>query len=240
MNRIHLLLTLSSLNVLFVTVERFSFTTKVLLQPYNFLRLHEVFQIVTLILFTVLIPFFLLKEVTGNFEALKTKKGTILGMTFIIGIYFYSTGNGIHELASFFFNSYCPTDRLSTIQCNGMFFNDYYFGNILYFMGAVFMNLPLLLFERNRPRKTLAKKDYFFIILNALVYGFAIFAYAGFDRVLVGLIYSLIFTIIADSLLFSYKKGYKYLPLTIYSSVSYTAGTIAAILVRLFSLVISS
>jgi len=61
MNRLNVLLTLSSLDVLLVTLERFSFTTQVVLQPYSFLRLHEVFQIATLILFTVLIPTFVLR-----------------------------------------------------------------------------------------------------------------------------------------------------------------------------------
>ncbi len=234
MKRILYLISFSSLNVLLVTIERFSFTTKVLLQPFNFLRLHEVFQIVTLILFTVIIPFLLLKEVTRNFDLLKTRRGILLGVIFISGIYFYATGNGIHELASFFFNTYCPIDRLSTIQCNGMFFNDYYFGNILYFIGAILMNLPLLLFEQKNPQKQMRKKEMLLLILNAFIYAFAIFAYAAFDKVLVGLVYAVIFTGISVYFFIKVKSEYKRYPLATYSVIAYTVGTVFAAFVRLF------
>lgn len=70
MKRLHVLLTLSSLDVILVTIERFSPTTQILLQPASFLRLHEVLQIVTLILFTVLIPTFVLREMSDGLAAL--------------------------------------------------------------------------------------------------------------------------------------------------------------------------
>ena len=44
MSRLNVLLTLSSLDVLLVTVECFSFTTQIALQLASFLRLHEVLQ----------------------------------------------------------------------------------------------------------------------------------------------------------------------------------------------------
>lgn len=56
MKRFHLLFRLNSLAVVLVSLERFSFTTRVLLQPSQFLRLHEALQIGVLILATVLIP----------------------------------------------------------------------------------------------------------------------------------------------------------------------------------------
>ena len=107
MSRLNVLLTLASLNVLLVTIERFSFTTQVILQPYSFLRLHEALQIATLILFTVIIPVFVLREVTHGFDTLKTSTGMALLVCVVIGIYFYATGNGIHELASFQLNTFC-------------------------------------------------------------------------------------------------------------------------------------
>src|SRR5689334_14643086 len=105
MHRLNWLFTFSSINVLLVTIERFSFTTHVLLPPYNFLRLHEVLQIGTLILFTVLIPLFLLREVTQQWAALQMRDGMLCLTIFVIGLYFYATGNGVHELASFQFNT---------------------------------------------------------------------------------------------------------------------------------------
>ena len=234
MSRINFLLTLSSLNVLLVTIERFSFTTQVFLQPFNFLRLHEVFQMLTIILATVIIPFFILREVTDNFSALKSTKGVILGTLFITGIYFYATGNGVHELGSFAFNTYCETKNVTGNLCGGLFFNDYYFGNILYFIGAFLMNIVIILFERDHPQKIpIAGKNLAILITNSVVYAFAIFAYSGFDRVLVGLVYSLISMVVIDVLLLTARTKPKHLPFTLYAASTYTLGTLASLLMRL-------
>lgn len=232
MKRIHLLLTLSSLNVVLVTIERYSFTTKILLQPYSFLRLHELVQMTTLILFTVLIPAFLLKEVTDNFKLLQTKKGQLWGLVFLIAVYFYATGNGLHEVASFLFNTFCDTKKFTSTVCGAMFFNDYYTGNIIYFIGAYLMNLVIIVFELMHPRLTATKKDLIFVSINALVYALAIFAYAAFDRVLVGMVYSLISMITADILMIFSRKKIAKIPLTFYFALSYSVGTLAALIAR--------
>jgi hypothetical protein len=111
MRRFHILFSLNSLVVVLVSIERFSFTTHILLSPYQFLRLHEAVQMTVLILATAILPFFLLKEVTGNFSLLtKGKKSMLfLGVLFIAGIYFYASGNAFHELASFMLNQYSDT-----------------------------------------------------------------------------------------------------------------------------------
>lgn len=234
MNRLNWLFTFSSLNVLLVTIERYSFTTKVLLQPDSFLRLHEVFQMTFIILLTVILPFLLLKEISGNFKLLKNPKGFYLLLTFIIGIYFYATGNGVHELASFQFNHYCDTKSFGGDLCGGFFFNDYYFGNILYFFGGILMNLPLLMLERTKQYFKFNKKELIILTVNAVVYGLAIFAYSGFDRVLVGLTYSTILMILACYYLFTSKKSFNKLPVTLSLAICYSLGTIGAVLVRIF------
>lgn len=233
MHRINWLLTLSSLNVLLVTIERFSFTTKILLQPYSFIRFHEVFQICTLILFTVLIPVYLLKEATHQWELLKTKYGTLLLTVFVTGVYFYATGNGVHELGSFQFHHYCDINNATDDLCGGFFFNDYYFGNGLYFFGAMLMNLPLFIFERMKPNTTFAKKDMLPLWINSAIYAFAIFAYAAFDRVLVGLVYSLVMTAIVTGFFFSRKKPVHAYPITASQMIAYILGTVASLFVRL-------
>lgn len=232
MKRLHWLFTLTSLTVILVTIERFSFTTKIILQPYSFLRLHEVFQISVLILATVVIPFFLLRELSHNFEFLKTKKGIWLGVMFIIGVYFYATGNGVHELGSYLFNTFCDTKYYRSVVCGSMFFNDYYFGNILYFIGAYLIYVSLILFELMKPAIKYTKKDFILITLNSLVFALTIFAYAGFDRVLVGLVYSLITMGTIDALFLLSRKKYTIIPFTTYCVVAYTLGTVASLLVR--------
>lgn len=234
MNRLNLIFTLSSLSVVLVTIERFSFTTKILLQPYNFLRLHELVQMSLLILLTVLIPFFLLKEITTNFKVLKSQKDCFLVALFIVGVYFYATGNGVHEVSSFYYNHYCDTKRVAGDLCGGFFFNDYYTGNILYFAGGILMIAALLFLEKDRPNGRFQNKDLPILIINALLYAFAIVAYAAFDKVLVGLIYSIAVAIMAGILFSTIRKRYVRYPVITYTTLTYILGTVAAILTRLF------
>src|SRR3989344_43000 len=233
MHALNRLFTLSSLSVLLVTIERFSFTTKILLQPYDFLRLHELVQMVVIILLTVIIPFLLLREITGNFETVRRKPGFWLLSLFIVGVYFYATGNGVHEVSSFNFNQYCETQNFDDSLCGGLFVNDYYTGNILYFMGGALMVSSLLLFERLRPNQTFSRKDRGILLANAVVYAFAIFAYAAFDRVLVGMVYSVILTLISLYLFWPLRKKYLQYPVITYTTLTYAIGTLAALVVRL-------
>jgi len=232
MKRINWLFTFTSLSVLLVTIERFSFTTSIILQPYSYLRLHEVVQMTLIILLTIIIPAFFLKEVSHNFEALKTKKGQIISLLFLIGVYFYATGNGVHEVASYLFNTFCPVNSFKSTLCGSMFFNDYYFGNILYFIGAFLMTVPLILLERMYPNKTFTRKDLPVLVINGIIYAFAIFAYAAFDRVLVGLFYSLITMIVVDILFLSIKGKKLHHPYTLFGVITYTLGTLASLIIR--------
>lgn len=233
MKRLHILLSLSSLNVLLVTIERFSFTTEIILQPANFLRLHELVQMTTLILFTVLIPLFVLREVSNQFETLKTRAGMALLVCFVIGIYFYATGNGIHELASFQWNTFCPPADAQSIMCQGMFFNDYYFGNGLYFVGAFLLNTSLILLEGMNPVAPASRRDMLLIGANALIYSLAIIAYAAFDVVLVGLVFTLISMATIDLLLWRSRHALVTRPFSSYAAIAYTIGGILGLIIRI-------
>lgn len=234
MHPLNKLFVLSSLSVILVSIERYSATTKVLLQPNNFLRLHELIQMTVLILITVIIPFFLLYEITNRFEKVKTKSGFYLLLLFIVGVYFYATGNGLHEVSSFNFNTYCDPESFRGNLCTGFYINDYYTGNILYFIGGIGMVLSLLIAEKIYPSVTYRKKDLKFTIINALIYSLAIFAYAAFDEVLVGLVYSVIITLTAGWLFLKVRRNYLHYPVITYTVITYGVGTIGAVLVRFF------
>lgn len=223
--------TLLSLNAVLVTAERFSFTTKVILQPYSFLRLHEVIQMSVIILISVIIPFFILKEITRNFESLKMTKGTILGLIFIIGLYFYSTGNGLHEVASHQFNTFCGA-RINSMLCGNMFFNDFYTGNILYFVGLFLSNLSLILFELMAPAKRFSNSDLGVTFINSFVLALTFFAYAAFDTVLVGLAYVIISAVIFVPILIMNKNKLRSLPFTAYTALAYLLSAVTALIVR--------
>ena len=233
MKRLHILFSLTSLSVALVIIERLSFTTRILLQPYDFLRLHEVVQILVLILATVLIPFFLFKTVTDDFALLKAnKKNMFLGVLFITGIYFYASGNAFHELASFTLNQYCDVKNISGPLCQGLFFNDYYAGNVLYFIGLFLITVIPVLIEISQPLFIMQRRDFWLILPNALIYALAIVAYAGLDVVVVGFFYALITALFVIGVLLVNLKNRGHLPVTNYTMLTYVVGTIVTCIVR--------
>lgn len=185
-----------------------------------------------IILITVILPFLILKEVTNNFSFLKSRNGFLLTLAFVIGVYFYSTGNGVHEMASFLFNNYCDVKKFSGNLCSGLFLNDYYTGNILYFIGGALMIIPLLLIENANQIIKFNKNEFIILFTNAVVYSLAIFAYAAFDTVLIGLIYSVIITTISLFIFIPLRKKYLQYPVITYTTLTYTLGTIFAVIVR--------
>lgn len=233
MHKVNLLLSLLSLTALLVIIERISPTTEILLQPYNFLRLHEVVQMTVIIFIGIIISFFLLKEISNNFENIRDKKGTICAFMFIIGLYFYSTGNGVHELASFLFNTYCNIKQITGNLCNGLFLNDYYFGNGLYFIGLLLINLSLILLEKRNPLKNTTKMNTIITLANSLLFTVALVAYAAFDRVSMGLFFLIIAVIIAILVIPTSKIKIKYLPFTLYCVFAYSTAAVISFVIRL-------
>lgn len=229
--RMNLLFTASSLSVVLVSVERFSFTTDVLLPPANFLRLHELVQMVVIMLVTVVIQALLLRAVSRGFAALSVWPVLV----FVAGVYFYATGNGVHELGSFTLQTYCDMGSVADDNlCHGLFINDFYTGNVMFFAGALLTNLALLVLERRNPLGADFGRGAFAVLLvNAAVFAVAVVAYAGFDRVLVGLVFTVVMAAVAIGFLVSVGRRYRQFPLITYTAATYALGAVAGVLVRL-------
>jgi hypothetical protein len=234
MSRLNVLFSLTSVSVVLVTVERFSFTQRVLLAPHDFLRLHELLQLTVIILLTVAIPALVLREVSQNFMALRSTAGAWLFMAFIAGVYYYATGNGLHEMASFALSASCDPDHVTGEFCGGLFFNDFYTGNIMYFVGAFLMTASILVLERRHPAgEPLGRGGLAVLAVNAVVFALTVLAYAGFDRVLVGLAYSGAVTLFVLGCFLPIRRRYREHPFTTYTTIAYVLGTIASIAVRI-------
>lgn len=232
MKHLNVILTFSSLTALVIIIERLSPTTRLLLQPYNFIRLHELNQTVLFLPVTVILSFFTLKLLTKNFLALQDKSNKLLMVLFLVGIYLYGAGEGWHEVASFTLNQFCSIDKVIGNLCGSLFINDFYAGNIIFFVGAVFMNISLMGFAAKQPMKGFTNKDMVILVVNSLVYAFTWFAYAAFDKVLIGFLFSIILTIISFGFLMRVKSMLRKYPYIIYSAAAYSFATLATILVR--------
>ncbi len=233
MKSLNVIFTLYSLTALIIIIERLSTTTRILLPPYNFIRLHELNQTVIFLSITVILSFFILKLVTNNFEALKQKSGFWLTLLFIVGTYLYGAGEGWHEVASFTLNQYCNLNHLADNLCNGLFINDYYTGNIIFFIGGVLMNTTLMILSLKKPVKNFNNKDMNILLLNSVVYAFTWFAYAAFDKVLIGLIFSATLTLISGYLFLKIKNKFREYPYITYSAIAYLLATLTTLIIKL-------
>ncbi|HNP71133.1 MAG TPA: hypothetical protein PLO33_12255 [Kouleothrix sp.] len=232
MKRINTIVTLYSLTALVIIIERLLPATRMLLQPYNFIRLHELNQTVIFLTITVILSFFVLQSVTGNFQALQQRANVALAAVFLGGAYLYGAGEGWHEVASFTLNTYCDTRVVAGDLCNGLFINDYYAGNLIFFVGGVLMNSVLLVFATQRASERFDTKDMAILLVNSLVYAFTWFAYAAFDVVLLGLFFAALLALISLVAFAKVRWNAREYPYITYGAVAYTLATIATVLYR--------
>jgi hypothetical protein len=229
MTRMNALFTAASLAVVLVSVERFSFTTGVFLGPSRFLRLHELVQMTVIIPVTLVVLALMLHEVSRRFAALTLAPFLL----FVLGAYSYATGNGVHELGSFTLQTHCDFAEPTGELCVGLYINDFYTGNAMFFAGALLMNVAILVLERRSPTAPYRPAALAVLAVNALVFALAVLAYAAFDRVLVGLVYSVVMAVVALGFLAAVRDRFRQFPFTTYTALTYTVGTVASLAVRL-------
>jgi hypothetical protein len=232
MKRINIIVSLYTLTALVIIIERLLPITQVLLQPYDFIRLHEINQTVLFLPITVILSFFILKSVTDNFRTLNRRLNTVLAVVFLCGVYLYGAGEGWHEVASFTLNTYCDVDNLAGNLCQGLFINDYYAGNLIFFVGGVMMNAVLLILATQQSMQRFNNIDLAILFFNSLVYAFAWFAYAAFDVVLLGLFFAALLTVISLAAFLKVKWNMREYPYITYSAVAYTLATLATLIYR--------
>jgi hypothetical protein len=232
MKRINIIVSLYTLTAIVIIIERLLPATQVLLQPYDFIRLHEINQTVIFLPITVILSFLVLKSVTDDFRTLGRRVNTFLGAIFVCGAYLYGAGEGWHEVASFTLNTYCDVENLSGNLCQGLFINDYYAGNLIFFVGGVMMNTVLLVLATQQRMERFTNTDLAILLVNSLVYALAWFAYAAFDVVLLGLFFATLLAVISLVALMRVKWNAREYPYITYSAVAYTLATIATVIYR--------
>ena len=232
MNKLNWLFTIYSLVALVIIIERLSPITRVLLQPYNFIRMHEINQTVIFLTITVIIAVLQLRIITNDFKALKDRQNLMLFLLFTVGVYLFGAGEGWHEVASFTLNSYCNIHKIINQLCGGLYINDFYAGNIIFFIGAVLINTTILALSARFPMKIFSQKDQTILFINSIVYAFTWFAYAAFDEVLVGLFFSALLMLVSLYYFFRIKNNWRAYPYIIYSALAYTLATLSTLLVK--------
>jgi len=226
MKRVHLLLTGLSITILLLSFNRLTSFTLSYLQPYDFLRWLDFNAMIPIPLLSILLYYFLLREVTYKFSFKKTKLYVFLFALFIVGVYLFGASSGNHEVTNYLNTRFCERGTIDSPLCNIIAYNDDEFSHIIYYLGFVFMNIVLLFMEYNMPRqKGMIKKDYIYISANAIFIGLGIFANLAFEEIGIDLYVFGFLMALSLYLLYS-KKIVSQFPLTYYFAVSYTIGVL--------------
>lgn len=224
---------LNSLVVLAVTIERFSRTTRVVLPPHSFLSLHQLIQTAVLILASVVLAMLLFWETSGHLKALPGRSAMWLSVLFTAGAYLYGAGEGLHELASYLLGARCDADRPVGDLCGGLFVNDFYTGNILFFAGAALITAVPVVAERLNAGLDPRGPGVVSLLVNAVVFAFTVVAYAAFDAVLVGLIFALVMLAFTSLMWLPVRTRASRYPVTTYSFIAYALGAVVSLAIRL-------
>ncbi|MET7694958.1 hypothetical protein ABZT06_44850 [Streptomyces sp. NPDC005483] len=226
-SRLHVLLTLESLVVVLISVNRKAHGTLAFVADNEFLRWVEVDNML-LALCTVLLYYLVTAHVVHNGSKRWGKGLLALGALFTAGTYLYALSFGNHEITNYLHGRFCSASFPP--MCEIVAFNDDVFSDVVFLTGFTLLNVTVMLAQALFPtdRAPLAW-DNALLTVNALFIGAGItaniaFEKAGFDVWAVGAT-----TVLALALLRMSPRQ----PLLRYYAMVYTAGSLATFLVKM-------
>jgi hypothetical protein len=234
MKPFHLLLTGLSGTIILLSLNRLLPLTNGYLQPYDFLRWVDINAMIPIPLITVILYYFLKRNIQEHTSTTTSKHQTLFNILFIIGVYFFAAGSGDHEVTNYLNNRFCNDGEIQSVLCNIIIYNDDTFSHILYYIGFVLLNLALLLTEFTLPRKTpIIKRDLAFISVNGLFIAAGIFANLAFEPAGLDLMFFTPVAALSVYLTFFGNKPYHKLPASLYLSLSYGIGVLSTYITKL-------
>lgn len=225
---IHALLSVQSVVVLLLSINRLSRLTLDYVLPNEFLRWVDLHNLLTLPLISVT-AFYLLKQ---HLEAAPTiakrARSRWLGLVFVLGVYLLGAGYGNHEVTNYLHARFCVDDDASAL-CRIVIFNDDEFGHVLWFAGFVLINVALLLVQARHPQRArLTGWDVALLVLNGLLIGAGIFANLAFEEIGLDLYVVAVVSLLAVALW--WRRGTH--ALFVYYSIAYGVGLITTALYK--------
>ncbi|MFE7752192.1 hypothetical protein [Streptomyces sp. NPDC057428] len=222
--RLHLLLSLISLVVVLVSVNRKHGATLAPVADNGFLRWVELNNMV-LGLCTVVLYHRVAVHLTNAAPRPRRGSDAALGIFFVVGAYLYALSLGDHEITNYLHGRFCSAT--SSAQCRVVAFNDDVFSDLLFLAGFTALNVTIMLTQVLHPStRPLRPLDNGLIVVNALFVGAAItanlaFEKAGFDPFVVAAT-----AVLAVILLARAPRQ----PMLRYYAVAYTGGVVATAL----------
>ncbi|MFF4902778.1 hypothetical protein [Streptomyces sp. NPDC001068] len=224
--RLHLLLTLDSLLVVLVSVNRRAHSTLAPVAENGFLRRVEAGNML-LGLCTVLLYYLVAAHLVR--DSARRRRGAVfaLGALFTTGVYVYGLSLGDHEITNYLHGRFCS--RTLPAICRVVAFNDDVFSDLVFLAGFTLLNTMVMavqfLFPTDRaPRPW----DTVLLAVNALFIGAGITANLAFEKALFDPFVIGATAVLALILLRLAPRQ----PMLRYYAVAYTAGLVATVVVK--------
>lgn len=220
LRRLHGLLAIQSLFVILVSLNRLGPWTLGELSPFGFLRwvdFHNLLSLPLLSLVGLVLTWQHLERGHGEARRLRLR----VEMVFLLGLYLYGAGYGVHEVTNYLHARFCDPTPLDPKLCQIIIFNDDDFSHWVYFIGFSMTNAALVVLQALLPfGHRLPRRDLLLLGANALLIGLGIFANLAFEEIgldlwVVGLLATLSFWL--------WRRAGRQ-PLIVYYSLAYALG----------------
>lgn len=173
LQRIHAFLTVQSVVVILVSMNRLSTLTAGYVAANEFLRWVDLLNMLVLPLVS-LVAFYLVKKELEKRAEGDGRLHLLLNLTFIIGVYLLGASYGDHEVTNYLHTRFCPGGPVNDL-CRIVIFNDDQFSHWVFFSGFVMVNVALLLLQLLLPyRAPLQRRDLAFLVANGSLIGLGV------------------------------------------------------------------
>lgn len=222
LGRIHLLLTMQTVIILLLSINRLSPLTLGYVAANEFLRWVDLNNLLTLPLLS-LVTFYALKETLADDQTRRSGVSyQVVGLLFVLGIYLFGAGYGAHEVTNYLHVRFCAQDTTSEL-CRIVIFNDDEFSHWVWFAGFVLINLTLLLTQALfRDHSAWRRYDTLLLIGNGLFVALGIFANLAFEEIGLDLYIVALLAFLALGLWRRYGRQ----PLFLYYATAYLVGLV--------------
>jgi hypothetical protein len=174
---LHVLLSVQSLLIVLVSINRLSALTSGYVADNQFLRwvdLNNMLLGLLAVLVYYLIIHYLARRSGGTSGA--------LGIGFVVGAYLYAASYGSHEVTNYLHVRFCP-DTASDL-CRIVAYNDDQFSHLLFFAGFIVLNVVVMLTQVISPDPAPATvTDTLLIVVNALFVAAGVVANLAFEEI---------------------------------------------------------
>lgn len=217
LGRLHLLLTVQSVVVVLVAVNRKTGLTIGYTASNEFLRWVDLINLALPI--ASVIAFVLLRRwLESRVAEPRPRSLATLDVVLNVGVYLLAAGYGAHEVTNYLHERFCPD--LSTAQCAITAFNDDEFSHWVFFAGFLIINVAVLILETYIPRRSIARRDIALIVVNGLFIAAGVFANLALEET--GLDLPVVAVLVVGVVAVWVTQGWR--PLVPYYLVAYGVG----------------